>query len=156
MKCKRTGCDNQLSGTWQKAYCSRSCAAKINNAGRQRNLKSGRWAKKPCEICETEHINKQYCSNACKVSARTMENTPERIKAVRAMKNEAWQRYEARKKNQTPADVDVKALQEIYRNCPEGYEVDHKHPISKGGLHHPDNLQYLTKSENRRKSDKII
>ena len=47
------------------------------------------------------------------------------------------------------------ALQEFYANCPKGYEVDHLIPISKGGLHSLSNLQYLTKSENRRKSNKM-
>lgn len=53
---------------------------------------------------------------------------------------------------------------DMYRNCPEGYEVDHIVPI-KGkdfidgkrqqvvcGLHVPWNMQYLLKSENRKKN----
>ncbi len=31
------------------------------------------------------------------------------------------------------------------------HEVDHIIPISKGGLHHQDNLQILTQQENRKK-----
>jgi 5-methylcytosine-specific restriction endonuclease McrA len=72
------------------------------------------------------------------------------------MHNEAWQRYMAKRKNQTPEDVDIKALQQFYINCPNGYEVDHIHPVSKGGLHTLENLQYLTISENRKKSNKIM
>lgn len=34
------------------------------------------------------------------------------------------------------------------------WEVDHIIPISKGGLHHPDNLQIITKRHNRKKSFK--
>ncbi len=40
---------------------------------------------------------------------------------------------------------------DIYYNCPKGYVVDHIIPLQGrhiSGLHHPDNLQYLTKSEN--------
>ena len=55
----------------------------------------------------------------------------------------------AKHRNQTPADVDIEALQEIYLTFPEGYEVDHKMPISKGGLHYPSNLQHLPMPENR-------
>jgi len=69
---------------------------------------------------------------------------------------EAWMRYYSRKKYQTPADEDIKKLQEFYANCPIGYEVDHIIPISKGGLHTLSNLQYLTIKENRQKSNKIL
>ena len=36
------------------------------------------------------------------------------------------------------------------------HHVDHRIPATKGGLHHPDNLQILTASENRKKRDKIL
>ena len=52
---------------------------------------------------------------------------------------------------------------EIYKKCymlSEStnipHEVDHIIPLSKGGLHHPSNLQVLTAEENRKKSNKII
>lgn len=64
-------------------------------------------------------------------------------------------RYYMRKKNQTPPDADMDKIKEIYLNCPEGYDVDHITPISKGGLHHQDNLQYLTIHENRSKGDRL-
>lgn len=47
-------------------------------------------------------------------------------------------------------------IKQFYLNCPKGYEVDHIIPRSKGGPHHIGNLQYLTRKENRRKSDKWI
>jgi len=74
----------------------------------------------------------------------------------RAIDREAWMRYYSRKKYQTPADENLSALQKFYENCPIGYEVDHIIPISKGGSHSLNNLQYLTKTENRRKSNKIL
>lgn len=43
----------------------------------------------------------------------------------------------------------------IFENCPKGYHVDHIFPISKGGLHHPDNLQYLPAKINVRKSARL-
>jgi len=53
----------------------------------------------------------------------------------------------AKKKKQTPIDVDIKKIQLIYSFCEmlnqaseENYEVDHIIPLSKGGLHHQDNL----------------
>lgn len=47
---------------------------------------------------------------------------------------------------------------DIYANCPTGYEVDHVLPIKHEllcGLHVPWNLQYLPRSENRSKSNKV-
>lgn len=51
---------------------------------------------------------------------------------------------------------------EVYKKCymlSEStnipHEVDHIIPLSKGGLHHPSNLQVLTAEENRKKSNKI-
>lgn len=80
----------------------------------------------------------------------------EKHRYVRARSNEAWQRYMAKKKNQTPIDADISAIREFYLNCPAGYEVDHIYPLSKGGLHTLENLQYLTIHENRKKSNKIL
>jgi len=40
---------------------------------------------------------------------------------------------------------------DLYQYCPSGCEVDHIIPIERGGSHRFDNLQYLTRSENRRK-----
>jgi 5-methylcytosine-specific restriction endonuclease McrA len=114
-----------------------------------------------CKTCEKEkpinyHSTNQYCSTKCAQIASRAERTEEWYKRKRAVANEAWARYEARKRNQTPPDADIKVIQEIYKNCPEGYEVDHIIPISKGGLHHQDNLQYLTAEENRKKGNKIL
>jgi len=64
-------------------------------------------------------------------------------------------RYRAKKLKQMPPWADQQKINDIYYNCPEGYEVDHIHPISKGGLHVHYNLQIITISENRRKSAKL-
>ncbi len=48
-----------------------------------------------------------------------------------------------------------KLIGRFYLNCPEGYEIDHIIPLSKGGKHILSNLQYLTKEENRYKCAKI-
>ena len=80
----------------------------------------------------------------------------EKIRYIRSRKNESWALYMAKKKNQTPADADIAAIQEFYLNCQPGQEVAHIIPISKGGLHTLSNLQYLTISENRKKSNKIL
>jgi 5-methylcytosine-specific restriction endonuclease McrA len=35
------------------------------------------------------------------------------------------------------------------------YHVDHRIPISRGGLHHPDNLWVIPATENLRKYNKL-
>ena len=135
-------------------FCSKSCAAKSNNLGNRR------WSKpdspyslvKRCKTCGK--ISKNfYCSKECN-PRRILLSDEDKKKRSRAMHNEAWHRYMAKRKNQTPSIVDFKAIQQFYINCPNGYEVDHIKPISKGGLHTLENLQYLTIEENRKKSNK--
>lgn len=130
--------------TMNKLFCSRSCSASYNNTiapKRQAHFKN------VCETCGTPTNNNRWCCMSCRPKVS--------YKSYRARMNEANARYMSRRKYQTPADEDITALQEFYANCPEGYEVDHIIPISKGGLHTLSNLQYLTKTENRKKSNKI-
>lgn len=65
-------------------------------------------------------------------------------------------KYRAMKMCQTPPWADLEKIEEIYLTCPDGYDVDHIHPLSKGGLHVHYNLQHLLSSENRRKYNKIL
>jgi 5-methylcytosine-specific restriction endonuclease McrA len=56
------------------------------------------------------------------------------------------------------ADLDYEQkmlIRDFYYSCPEGYEVDHIVPISKGGKHCLSNLQYLSKEENRKKATRL-
>ena len=149
-------CNNEVLKRGNK-FCSQSCANSFNNLGvrRHSNPKSKYSLVKPCKTCGKETPRPTYCSDACNPNLLKM-SLEEKKHRHAAMHREAWQRYQAKLKNQTPANVDKKALQEFYLNCPEGYEVDHIIPVSKGGLHCLTNLQYLTISENRKKSNKIL
>jgi 5-methylcytosine-specific restriction endonuclease McrA len=148
MKCLQ--CSTLLTG-FQKKFCSNSCCATYSNLTTPRRAKtSAKWHN--CPTCGMQTRNVLYCSNMCKPKLSPQD----RAAKNKAMHNEAWQRYMAKRKNQTPSDVDVAALQDFYLKCPSGHEVDHIIPISKGGMHELSNLQYLTISENRKKSNKIL
>jgi hypothetical protein len=130
-------------------FCNHSCSASYNN-----KLRSSSLVSKNCPQCNKEFISKtKFCSRRCSWDAKKKPNSLERR---RAKNRESYKRYIARKKYQTPIGENIKAIQEFYLNCPTGYEVDHIIPISKGGPHSLENLQYLTKAENRKKSNKIL
>ena len=64
----------------------------------------------------------------------------------------------SRKRQATPFWSDLDKIQEIYKNCPSNMPVDHIKPITNPrlcGLHVPWNLQYLTRSENSKKGNRI-
>lgn len=153
MQCKNCGID--LVGEHQKIFCSRRCSATFHNASRK--------TFKLCAACGKKHKNKLYCSYKCSANAprthpkyRWVHLSPEERKEKDRIDNlVAVRRYQAKKRAQLPPDADLVAIKLFYANCPEGHEVDHIIPISKGGLHHQDNLQYLPILENRRKSNKL-
>lgn len=149
-QCKN--CSIELTNNSQKKFCSSSCAASFNNKGIRRH---GRGPI-DCLVCSTKHNNAKFCSPTCSGIFKKKYKTPEdKLAAVRALNRESFMRYYAKKTYQTPQGEDLAAIRIFYQNCPTGYEVDHIIPISKGGLHTLSNLQYLTVSENRSKSNKL-
>lgn len=65
----------------------------------------------------------------------------------------------ARQKLATPSWADLSLIKDIYLNCPTGMHVDHIYPLSSDwvcGLHVESNLQYLSVSDNLKKSNKNI
>lgn len=155
MKCLH--CNKPLLGKYQKKFCNRSCSASYNNTFK---IKNGRYLEKSCTICNEKTNNPKFCSLLCRNTnlskPRKYRTQEEKDKNRKLLQREAYARYSAKKKNQTPADADLKAIKEFYLGCPAGYEVDHIIPISRGGLHTLPNLQYLTITENRKKSNKIL
>lgn len=126
-----------------------------------------RWDGKThaCKACRGSNAKKWKESNVEHLKAYrrrpdVMERTRKATKAWRetlegrANELERTSTYEAAKLERMPTWVDREAIKEVYRNRPEGMEVDHIIPLrgrTVSGLHVAENLQYLTRKENARK-----
>lgn len=136
-------------------FCSKSCATKFNNTGREK-VQPYKCA---FNLCNNLIKKGKYCCTKCSGAASIVIRTPEEMAELKTAKRikskEANANYRAKLNSQTPHNVDRLAIKEFYTNCPVGHEVDHIIPISKGGLHTLENLQYLTISDNRKKSNKL-
>lgn len=129
----------------------------LENENKERKLE------KKCLQCENTFLvvpsrfegkwETKFCSHKCSSNHRYLGEYHKR-----KMLNDVAAR---RRANMRSASVELteeekKCITDMYLNCPKGYEVDHIIPISKGGKHHPDNLQYLTVTENRKKYNKCL
>ena len=104
-----------------------------------------------CVVCKELSNKKRYAENKEKMKAQNKKWQKEN----KGLCNHKTALRKSRKKQQTPPWADLEKIKQIYINCPEGYEVDHKHPLSKGGLHVDYNLQSIPISENRSKGAKL-
>jgi len=95
--------------------------------------------------------NKEYMTEQHK---RYRKNNKAKINALTAKRRSI-------KRNQTLDNIDKEKIMSIYQIAHEmaaeygvEYQVDHIKPLSKGGLHHEDNLQILSRSLNLKKASK--
>ncbi len=121
----------------------------------------------PCKHCGSfEKFTSSYSCYSCGMK-RGLEklNDKELMHQykTRSKNNAKTYRYRARKKNQMPGDVDHEKIKLFYVQAEKLTEetgvmhhVDHIIPLSKGGLHHQDNLQVLTAIDNIKKGNKIL
>lgn len=132
-------------------FCSQSCSAKYNNKGVRRHGKPAG----ECVYCGATKASagRKYCSQQCSANARKKD--PKLVSASNAAR-QAKYRAKHGYNRAYASNADKALIKEIYANCPPGHEVDHIIPLAKGGLHHQDNLQYLTVRENRSKGAKIL
>jgi hypothetical protein len=92
-----------------------------------------------CKICQCSTRKDYYKNN----SSKEITNNSVRDGRLRML--------------QTPKWADNTKLAKFYRDCPEGYHVDHIIPLNGilvSGLNVHNNLQYLTARENLSKSNK--
>jgi hypothetical protein len=141
--------------TYQREYYKKY---RERNLDKLREYDRDRWKNSPAR--RTEHLEvsrrrKRELYWADPDTSRAFAR--DRKKQNRAYYSQLQRLRHCRIKEAMPQWVDKAAVVEVYRNCPEGYEVDHIVPLlgkNVCGLHVPWNLQYLTPQENRRKSNK--
>jgi 5-methylcytosine-specific restriction endonuclease McrA len=160
MFCKRCGSDKNEFRKWKRVCkpCEAACSLiryhskpKPNRTLElkkyQREYQAEYRLKNPQRI--KEYIKKSY-SNSRK--------DPLRIAKTKYLNA----KYRASKNAATPhwlSEEQKKQMILFYKNCPAGMEVDHIVPLQGKevqGLHVPWNLQYLSKSENSRKKNRLM
>lgn len=104
-----------------------------------------------------------YCRDCAKIrSATHYKSNPEYYKNYLAEHQPEQKARTAKRRSaileRTPKWSQPDEILEFYRNCPEGYHVDHYYPLQGEtvcGLHVLENLQYLTAKENLSKGNKM-
>jgi hypothetical protein len=138
--------------------CSKSDCRKIKSLDNfYYNMKAKDHKDSWCKECKKSYVAKFQKDHKDKTQANKnawQKRNNDTIKSLTAKRR-------ASKLNATPVWLTKAQLKEIkifYKNCPKGYEVDHIIPLQGRevkGLHVSWNLQYLTISENRSKSNKF-
>ena len=136
-------------------FCCQSCAATYNNQGVRRHGQPAGV----CAYCDQpkDSASRRFCSIECFGKANVKYGTTEaKIDATRSTWRASQAKWRAKGYRKLDQSANAQKVKEIYAICPPGYEVDHIMPLSRGGKHHEDNLQYLPMLENRRKGNRWI
>ena len=148
--------DSCKNAAWQARNWDRVLAtAKRYRDSHEKTEEQKAKSNKQCQIWKQKNSERRKAVD--RAYHQSKQGDPEYL--AKRRHHEAMRR--ARKLQATPKWLSKEQLEEIkaiYRNCPEGYHVDHIMPL-KGkdvsGLHVPWNLQYLPGIVNKMKSNKV-
>ena len=121
---------------------------------------------KHCGSCE-KYVSTWGCAPCAIKTGLEKLNNKELMEPYRTKEKKSNNTYKYRAKKFGEAPVltpeEHQRILLIYKECAimtektgVPHHVDHINPISKGGKHHPDNLQILTATENIRKGNKLL
>jgi len=154
--------------------CSRECRGKLTISNNNITYNCS-YCNKEHTVYGREAVIKRYqlkhgkhgcfCDNTCHMGYRVKlglnkgKNNSSYIHGLsrtKAYKTSLESKRRAMKLNQTPelTGLGKERILNLYRLAkalPGEWHVDHIIPISKGGLHHPDNLQIITAEDNMHK-----
>ena len=150
IKSCRAGHFERYTKTGQCVPCSRVHAQRWRERNPEKHRESQLGFRERNPGYFEEYWTTWYAENQDKVQQYIRDNLP----AYRA--REAKRR--AAKLRAIPPWANLEAIKDFYAACPEGYEVDHIHPLQGKmicGLHVENNLQYLTVRENRSKGNRL-
>lgn len=144
-------------GTSEKHISSYSCV-KCNI---ERNLHKLYDKDLMAQYRTKEKLNSYWQNN--KDKAKVIDSRYNQSEKGKVANSNKAAKRRARVKNQLPSDANFDIIKNIYSECRRisqktgiPHEVDHIIPIAEGGLHHQDNLQIITLTENRKKGSKIL
>ena len=135
--------------------CKRLRSKKYRKQGKDKEY----WQKEEVKQRKREWNKKDYKLNKEKYRSNNKKWIKENYKRHRRNQTASCAKYRALKKKATPPWANLEAIRQFYLNCPEGMEVDHIIPLQNDkvcGLHVLENLQYLSRSDNAKKSNKLM
>ena len=136
-------------GSFAHWECICDCGSKIMVCSN--NLRTGHT--KSCGCIKREMlIKRNYIDGRC--SDVEYQRKWERENRDKCRASSAKRR--SRKRDQTPTSANFDLILQYYTAAVamEDFQVDHIKPLSKGGMHHQDNLQLLPRHLNQLKSNK--
>lgn len=115
-----------------------------------------------CTICKTDKSIEEFYNSInsregkswhCKECAKDLNKLQRELRPEIIIASN--RKRKAITKGAFTEEANLSLIKLIYKNCPEGYHVDHIIPIAKGGKHHETNLCYLPAKLNMEKHTKL-